>query len=377
VRSLKAFSGELLHDFKHRLGRDRASSLPARGDQDRAPGGHLRKPVTQQKRTRRRGGRRGETRRAAHRTAREKAAQARANIKEATDFEEAPPTERAKEPTRTTRTEELSEVAKRSQQHRRQAASARTAIAEDARACTTSRRAKAPTETLHIEVTTSEVTTEAAATGQRPQQQRGSHSSSSRNSEQRAAAAGQPKTCDPFRRSPPSVSTGGAGVEDKEARAGRARHAPPLHGTRGGAKRTASAHADSARTASARARRASQGTECRQQFCLGWGRPANTDLRSNRTINCTSSVEVDTAHKEAHVAAKAAYARSSSQGGVQRRATFLLLDDVSAGLSTRRTDPRRRRARITFAAGLDWEGTKRASARFVLMRNFVRPGYSF
>lgn len=268
-------------------------------------------------------------------------------------------------------------MARRSQQHRRQAASARTAIAEDARACTTSRRAKAPTETLHIEVTTSEVTTEAAATGQRPQQQRGSHSSSSRNSEQRAAAAGQPKTCDPFRRSPPSVSTGGAGVEDKEARAGRARHAPPLHGTRGGAKRTASAHADSARTASARARRASQGTECRQQFCLGWGRPANTDLRSNRTINCTSSVEVDTAHKEAHVAAKAAYARSSSQGGVQRRATFLLLDDVSAGLSTRRTDPRRRRARITFAAGLDWEGTKRASARFVLMRNFVRPGYSF
>ena len=88
-------------------------------------------------------------------------------------------------------------------------------------------------------------------------------------------------------------------------------------------------------------------------------------------------MEVGTAHKEAHVAAKAAYARSSSQGGVQRRATFLLLDDVSAGLSTRRTDPRRRRARITFAAGLDWEGTKRASARFVLMRNFVRPGYSF
>ena len=112
-------------------------------------------------------------------------------------------------------------------------------------------------------------------------------------------------------------------------------------------------------------------------YCFGWGRPASTDLRSNRTINCTSSVEVDTAHKEAHVAAKAAYARSSSQGGVQRRATFLLLDDVSAGLSTRRTDPRRRRARITFAAGLDWEGTKRASARFVLMRNFVSPGYSF
>ena len=89
VRSLKAFSGELLHDFKHRLGRDRASSLPARGDQDRAPGGHLRKPVTQQKRTRRR----GETRRAAHRTAREEATQARASSKEATDCEEAPPTD--------------------------------------------------------------------------------------------------------------------------------------------------------------------------------------------------------------------------------------------------------------------------------------------
>ena len=35
------------------------------------------------------------------------------------------------------------------------------------------------------------------------------------------------------------------------------------------------------------------------------------------------------------------------------------------------------RARITFAAGLDWDGTKRASARFVLMRNFARPRYSF
>ena len=184
------------------------------------------------KRTQRRGGRRGETRRAAHGTAREKAAQARANIKEATDFEEAPPTERAKEPTRTTRTEELSEVAKRSQQHRQQAASARTVSAEDARARKTSRRAKAPTETLPIEVTTSEVTTEAAATGQRPQQQRGSHSSSSRNSEQRAAAAGQPKTCDPFRRSPPSVT-------DKEA--------PPGGAVTGGASRTSPACAPTTR----------------------------------------------------------------------------------------------------------------------------------
>ena len=93
VRSPKAFSGELLHDLKHRLSRDRASSLPARGDQDCAPDGHLGKPATQQKRTRRRGGRRCETRRAARRTAREEATQARANIKEATDCEEAPPTD--------------------------------------------------------------------------------------------------------------------------------------------------------------------------------------------------------------------------------------------------------------------------------------------
>ena len=57
-------------------------------------------------------------RRAAHRTARKKATQACANIKEATDFEEVPPTERAKEPTRTTCTEKLSEVAmKQKQEH--------------------------------------------------------------------------------------------------------------------------------------------------------------------------------------------------------------------------------------------------------------------
>ena len=47
----------------------------------------------------------------------------------------------------------------------------------------------------------------------------------------------KPTTCDPFRRRPPSVSTKGAGVKAKEARAGRARHAPPLHGTRGGESR--------------------------------------------------------------------------------------------------------------------------------------------
>ena len=173
VLSVKAFAGELLCDFKHLLGRNRASSSPARGSEDRAPDGH--EDGTQQKRTRRPGGRRGETRRAAHRTAREEAAQAHANIKEATDFEEAPPTERAKEPTKTTRTEELSEVAMEQQQHEQQAASARTA---NARARKTSIRAKEPTETLRIEVTTSEVTTEAAATEQQataaarqPQQQ--------------------------------------------------------------------------------------------------------------------------------------------------------------------------------------------------------------
>ena len=47
VRSLKAFSDELLHDFRHRMGRDRASRLPARGGQDRASGGHRGKPATQ------------------------------------------------------------------------------------------------------------------------------------------------------------------------------------------------------------------------------------------------------------------------------------------------------------------------------------------
>ena len=61
---------------------------------------------THQKRTWCRGGRRGETRRAARRTAREEAAQARASIKEATDFEEAPMTD-----SKTTCTEEPYEVA--------------------------------------------------------------------------------------------------------------------------------------------------------------------------------------------------------------------------------------------------------------------------
>ena len=94
VQSAKAFAGELLCDFKHLLGRDRASSSPVRGSQDRTPDGHG--DNTQQKRTWRRGGRRGETCRAAHRAACEEAARARTKIKEATDFEEAPPTKRAK-----------------------------------------------------------------------------------------------------------------------------------------------------------------------------------------------------------------------------------------------------------------------------------------
>ena len=46
MRSLEAFSGELLHEFRHRLSRGKASSPPARGEQDRAPDGHLGKPAT-------------------------------------------------------------------------------------------------------------------------------------------------------------------------------------------------------------------------------------------------------------------------------------------------------------------------------------------
>ena len=88
------------------MSRSKASSPPARDDQDRAPDGHLGKPATQQKCTRRCGGRRGGTGRAAHRAAREKAAQAHASIKEATDFEEAPTMD-----SKTTCTEDPYEVA--------------------------------------------------------------------------------------------------------------------------------------------------------------------------------------------------------------------------------------------------------------------------
>ena len=40
MQSVQGFSGELLGDFKHPLGRDQAPSSPARGAQDRAPNGH-------------------------------------------------------------------------------------------------------------------------------------------------------------------------------------------------------------------------------------------------------------------------------------------------------------------------------------------------
>ena len=42
VQSVKAFSVRPPGDFKHPLGRNRASSSPARGAQDRAPDGHAR-----------------------------------------------------------------------------------------------------------------------------------------------------------------------------------------------------------------------------------------------------------------------------------------------------------------------------------------------
>ena len=56
---------------------------------------------------------------------------------------------------------------------------------------------------------------------------------------------------------------------------------------------------------------------------------------------------------------------------------FLLQDDVSSGLSARRLDPRRRRAETGFAAGLDWDGAKRASARFSQVAFLVSPGLFF
>ena len=103
-----------------------------------------------------------------------------------------------------------------------------------------------------------------------------------------------------------------------------------------------------------------------------WQRRAGCKRADCETNNAASIKEARVDHSEGGVCVM------SIQGGVQRRATFLLLDDVSAGLSTRRTDPRRCRARITFAAGLDWEGTKRASARFRPNHIFfVSPGPFF
>ena len=101
-----------------------------------------------------------------------------------------------------------------------------------------------------------------------------------------------------------------------------------------------------------------QGTECQQQFRLGRGCRRNFDLRSTRiqVINCTSSVGADTTHKEARVAAKAtcAHHRVNLEAVCSSaRATFLLQGGVSAGLSARRLDPRRRQAKLTLAAGLD------------------------
>ena len=69
--------------------------------------------------------------------------------------------------------------------------------------------------------------------------------------------------------------------------------------------------------------------------------------------------------KEARVAARAACAH--------HRIQFLLQEDVSSGLSARQLDPRRRRAETGFAAGLDWDGAKRASARFSQVAFCVSP----
>ena len=154
-------------------------------------------------------------------------------------------------------------------------------------------------------MTTSEVTTQAAATGQQattaarqPQQQ-----PQQQQQKQRAAAAGQPKTCDPFRQSPPSESTRDAGVEANEARAGRAWHAPPLHSTQRGAKRTASAHAASARAVNARAYRA-----------RARARGADSEDKEVRAGRRGQALPAPTAHrhKKAHVAAKAACAQTRS-----------------------------------------------------------------
>ena len=56
---------------------------------------------------------------------------------------------------------------------------------------------------------------------------------------------------------------------------------------------------------------------------------------------------------------------------------FLLQEDVSSGLSARQLDPRRRRAETGFAAGLDWDGVKQASARFSQVAFLVSSGPFF
>ena len=76
-------------------------------------------------------------------------------------------------------------------------------------------------------------------------------------------------------------------------------------------------------------------------------------------------------HKEAHVAAKATCAHHHIKAVCSSTtATFLLPGDVSARLSTSQLDLRGRQAEVTFAARLDWDKTRQASAHFGLSRNF-------
>ena len=70
-------------------------------------------------------------------------------------------------------------------------------------------------------------------------------------------------------------------------------------------------------------------------------------------------------------------ARRGKSGVCASSRQFLLQEDVSSGLSARRLDPRRRRAETGFAAGLNWDGVKRASARFSQVAFLVSPGPFF
>ena len=76
----------------------------------------------------------------------------------------------------------------------------------------------------------------------------------------------------------------GAGAEVEEARAGRAPPAPTTWHPR---RRSRTANTRRAREGTCMQGQC-QGMECQHQFCLGRGRPRNTDLRSSRIINCTS-----------------------------------------------------------------------------------------